>query len=65
MDRHQRLERAHAHGLEGAGRAFEQGDALRVSVGQDVVLEFRDIQEEAQDEIERYCRMVQGAQHQR
>jgi len=36
----------------------------QLSVGQDVVLEFRDIQEEAQEEIERYCRMVQGGQRQ-
>ena len=34
----------------------------QLSGGQDVVLEFRVIQDEAQDQIERYCRMVQGAQ---
>ena len=37
----------------------------QLSVGQDVVLEFRVIQEEAQEEIERYCRMMQGAQRPR
>jgi hypothetical protein len=37
----------------------------QLSVGQDVVLEFRVIQEEAQEHIERYCRMVQGAQRAR
>jgi hypothetical protein len=31
-----------------------------LSTGQDVVLEFRVIQDEAQDCVERYCRLVQG-----